>query len=86
MRLSQILGGRVYRGCENFGGEGTPFLVFYCIFINKFCKKFGGRVHFYPPSPSPLCASTELLLTSRLYFTNPCCKKMKYSDILFNQV
>jgi hypothetical protein len=21
-------------------------LVFYCIFINKFCKKFGRRVHF----------------------------------------
>ncbi len=30
-------------------------MVFYCIFINKFCKNFGGRVHFYPPltSPSP---------------------------------
>jgi hypothetical protein len=37
-------------------GEGTPFLVVYCIFINKFCKSFGGRVHFYPPPTShPVC-------------------------------
>ncbi len=50
----QILGGRVYRGCENFFGGGYTFLVFYCIFINKFCKNLGGRVHFYLPSPLPL--------------------------------
>jgi hypothetical protein len=37
---------------KNFWG-GYTFLVFYCIFINKFCKNFGGRVHFYPPSPPP---------------------------------
>ncbi len=30
-----------------FGG-GYTFLVFYCIFISKFYKDFGGRVHFYP--------------------------------------
>ncbi len=36
-----------------FGG-GYTFLVFYCIFINKFCKNFGGRVHFYPPPSPPL--------------------------------
>ncbi len=43
-------------GCESFGG-GYHFMVFYCIFINKFCKNFGGRVHFYPPltPPPPVC-------------------------------
>jgi hypothetical protein len=34
------------RGCKVFGG-GYTFLVFYCIFINKFCKKFGDWVHFF---------------------------------------
>ena len=29
-------------------------LVFYGIFINKFCKKIGGRVHFEPLPPPPL--------------------------------
>jgi hypothetical protein len=27
---------------------GYTFLVFYCIFNNKFCKNFVGRVHFQP--------------------------------------
>ncbi len=50
-------GGYMYKGRENFGG-GYTFLVFDCIFKNKFCKNFGGRVHFYPPLPlTPLCAS-----------------------------
>ena len=36
----QILGGRVYRGCENFWGRVHLFgVLFYCIFVTKFCKK-----------------------------------------------
>ncbi len=48
-----------YIGVVKILGGGYTFLVFYCIFINKFWKNFGGRVHFYPPSPPPhpLCAS-----------------------------
>jgi len=45
--------------------DGTPFLVFSCIFINKFCKHFEGRVHFYPlspPHPPFLCTSMCLCL------------------------
>ena len=40
-----------YIGVVKILGGGYTFLVFYCNFINKFCKNFGGRVHFYPPSP-----------------------------------
>ncbi len=42
-----------YIGVVKIFGGGYTFLVFYSIFINKFCKNFGGRVHFYPPSPPP---------------------------------
>jgi hypothetical protein len=45
-----------YIGVVKFFGGGYTFLVFYCIFINKFCKNFGGRVQLYPPQP-PLCIS-----------------------------
>ena len=45
-----------YVGVVEIVSGGYTFLVFYCIFINKFCKKFGGRVKFYPPQP-PLCIS-----------------------------
>ncbi len=40
----QISRGRVYSSCKIFFG-------FYCIFMYKFRETFGGRVHFYPPSP-----------------------------------
>ncbi len=43
-----------YIGVVKILGGGYTFLVFYCIFINKFCKNFGGRVHFYPPPPPPV--------------------------------
>ena len=42
-----------YIGVVKIFGGGCTFLVFYCIFINKFSKKIGGRVHFYPPSHPP---------------------------------
>jgi hypothetical protein len=45
-----------YIGVVKIFGGGYTVLVFYGIFINKFCKNFGGRVHFYPPSPPhPVC-------------------------------
>jgi hypothetical protein len=31
--------------------DGYTFYRFYCIFINKLCENFGGRVHFYPGLP-----------------------------------
>ncbi len=67
----QILGGRVYRGCENLGGR-LHLLAFYCIFINKFGKKFGGRVHFNPPSPPyppppPVCIYVTCLKNSEFF-------------------
>jgi hypothetical protein len=50
-------------------GGGYTFLLFYCIFVKKFCKNFGGRVHFYPsphhPSP-PLCASMSVSVSVSL--------------------
>jgi hypothetical protein len=45
-----------YIGVVKIFWGGYTLWVFYCIFIKKFCKNFGGRLHFYPPSP-PLCAS-----------------------------
>jgi hypothetical protein len=45
-----------------FGG-GYTFLVF-GIFINKFCKNFGGMVHFYPPSPPAPSPCVHLWITS----------------------
>jgi hypothetical protein len=54
-----------YIGVVKISGGGYTFLVFYCIFINKFCKNFGGRIHFYPPSPPksppPVCMRTTAL-------------------------
>ncbi len=47
----QILGGRVYRGWENFRGR-----VHFFGFLLQFCKRFGGRVQFCTPSPpTPVC-------------------------------
>ncbi len=36
-----------YVGVVKSFGRGYTFLVFYCIFIKKFFKNFGERVHFY---------------------------------------
>ena len=52
-----------YIGVVKILGGGYNFLVFYCIFINKFCKNFGGRVHFYPPSPPCVHLWLELALS-----------------------
>ncbi len=44
---------------------GYTFLVFYCIFINKFCKNFRegtllSTLSPPPPHPPPMCASMKL--------------------------
>jgi hypothetical protein len=63
--FSQILGGRVYRGCENFGGrppEGTTFWCFIAFLLISFAKILEGGYTFIPPSPPltpPLCASMQ---------------------------
>ncbi len=49
-----------YKGVVKIFCGGYTFLVFYCIFINKFCKTFGGRIHFYPPSPLVCIYANEL--------------------------
>jgi hypothetical protein len=46
MRFSQILGGRVYRGCENFLGEGTPFWCFIAFVLTSFAKNLEGGYTF----------------------------------------
>jgi hypothetical protein len=51
-------------------GGGYTFLVFYYIFINKFWKNFRERVHFYPLSPPPLCASMFVTGPSVALVTN----------------
>ncbi len=50
-------------------GGGYTFLVFYCIFINKVCKNFGGRVHFYPPPLSPLPPAPACIYGSGTFST-----------------
>jgi hypothetical protein len=63
MRFLLNFGRGVYRGCENFVGR-VPLLVFYCIFTDKFCKKFwrDGYSFIHPSlSPlTPLCASMSV--------------------------
>jgi hypothetical protein len=49
--MSQILGGRVYRGCEKFLGEGTPFFVFFAFLLTSFTKILEGGYTFIPPLP-----------------------------------
>ncbi len=51
----QTLGGRVYRGCENFGGRVHLFgvLLHFYFLLTSFAK-----ILFFPPHPPPpLCAS-----------------------------
>ena len=50
----QILGGRVYRGCENFGGEGKTFWCFIEFLLASFAKILEGGYNFIPPHP-PVC-------------------------------
>ncbi len=44
-------------------------MVFYCIFVNKFCKKFGGRVHINPPL-SPLTPPSPCVHLCPQYICN----------------
>ncbi len=60
-----------YIGVVKIWGGGYTFLVLYCIFINKFCKHFGGRVHFYPLTPltppPPVCIYVTCLKNSEFF-------------------
>ncbi len=51
--FSQILGGRVHRGCENVLGEGTPFWCFIAFLLTSFAKVLEGGYTFIPLTPPP---------------------------------
>ena len=41
-------------------GGYTFFGCLLHLFFTKFCENLAGRVHFYPPHPTPLCASMDI--------------------------
>jgi hypothetical protein len=78
MFLPKFLGGvKAFR--KNCLGGGSPYFVFYCIFINKFFENLPGGVLFHPPSPPsppPLCAS--MTITVKI---EKCCNSSKHCNI-----
>ncbi len=79
----QISRGRDYKGCETLSWGNNCF-GFYCSLINKFCKNFGGSVHFYTPFPPPAPPHPPSYLSVIEFWTISKCFFATFPGILKN--